>query len=255
MLPINKLQSYMEQNIINNYTQAAALAKQEADKYKKLANTYSLLRLGIFGLMIFSVYLTITQDNFSIMAVAFVVLLAAFAWLVGRQGEYERQRNYYLDLERINLNEVNSLQSNSNLYNNGQRYSNEKHFYSSDLDIFGNASLYNLINRTATSTGNDKLAEWLNTPADKPTVLSRQQAVQEIAANNDWKVNTQTKLLFATKEDTDQMKRLFVYLSTPLELPGEQWLKTYIKIAPFLLFGILLAGVFLYPVFKLVAIA
>ncbi|MES2268216.1 MAG: DNA mismatch repair protein MutS [Bacteroidota bacterium] len=245
----------MEQDIINNYTQAAALAKQEADKYKKLANTYSLLRLGIFGLMILAVYLTIVQDNFSIMAVAFVVLLAAFAWLVSRQAEYERQRNYYLDLERINLNEINSLQSNTNLYNNGQQYSSEKHFYTSDLDIFGNASLFNLINRAATSAGNNKLAAWLSAPANKPTVLLRQEAVKEIAANNNWKVNTQTKLLFATKEDTDQMKRLFVYLGTPLELPGEKWLSAYIKVAPYLLLGTVLAGMFLYPVFKLVAIA
>jgi uncharacterized membrane protein (DUF106 family) len=113
-----KLQKYLlkpvEQAIINNYTEAAALAKQEANKYKELANTYSLLRLGIFGLMIFAIYLTIVQDNFTIMAVGFVILLAAFAWLVSRQGEYERQRDYYLDLERINLNEINSLQSNTN---------------------------------------------------------------------------------------------------------------------------------------------
>jgi hypothetical protein len=244
----------VQQDIISNYTRAAELAKQEANKYKNLANTYSLLRLGIFGLMIFSVYLTIAQDNFTIMAIGFVVLLAGFAWLVARQGEYERQRNYYLDLERINLNEINSLQSNINLYSNGKQYSNEKHFYSSDLDIFGNASLYNLINRAATSTGNNKLAAWLNAPADKPTILSRQEAVREIAANNNWKVNTQTKLLFATKEDTDQMKRLFVYLGTPLELSGEKWLSVYIKIAPYLLLCTLLAGIFLFPFFVLVAV-
>ncbi|RYU90798.1 DNA mismatch repair protein MutS [Mucilaginibacter terrigena] len=245
----------MEQDIINNYMQAAALAKQEADKYKGLANYYSLLRLGVFALMIYVIYLTIAQDNFTIMAVGFVVLLAGFAWLVARQGEYERQRDYYLDLEKINLNEINSLQSNTNLYNNGQRYSNEKHFYSSDLDIFGNASLFQLINRAATSAGNDKLAAWLNAPADKPTVLSRQEAFKEVAANNDWKVNTQTKLLFATKEDTDQMKRLFIYLGIPLELSGEKWLSPYIKIAPYLLLATILAGIFLHPVFVFIAVA
>jgi hypothetical protein len=245
----------VQEDIISNYTRAAELAKQEADKYKKLANTYSLLRLAIFGLMIFSVYLTIRQDNFTIMAIGFVVLLAGFAWLVARQGEYERQRNYYLGLERINLNEINSLQSHTNLYSNGQQYYNEKHFYTSDLDIFGSASLFNLINRAATSAGNDKLAAWLNAPANKPTILARQEAAQEIAAKNDWKVNTQTKLLFAGKEDADQMKRLFVFLSTPLQLSGERWLSAYIKIAPYLLFGMLLAGVFLSSVFTLGAIA
>ncbi|WP_454803876.1 MutS-related protein [Mucilaginibacter phyllosphaerae] len=243
----------MQQTIIDNYTQAAALAGQEADKYKRLANTYSLFRLGIFGLMIFAIYFTIAQDNFTIMAVGFVLLLAAFAWLVGRQGEYERQRDYYLDLERINLNEITSLQSNTNLYNNGQRYSNEKHFYSSDLDIFGNASLFNLINRAATSTGNDKLAAWLNAPADKPTILLRQQAVKEIAGKNDWKKELQTLLLFSNDGDINRLTNLFKYIHLPLNLNGEKWLSKYAKIAPWLLLGAI-AIAFFYPIAKIAAI-
>ncbi|MBK0380544.1 MutS-related protein [Mucilaginibacter segetis] len=244
----------MEQDILNNYKQAAEAAANEAEKYKKLANTYSLLRLGIFGLMIFAIYLTITRDTFTIMAVAFVVLLFGFAWLVSRQSGYESQRDYYLDLQKINENEIAGLTNGGNLYDNGQDYSNDKHFYTSDLDVFGNNSLFHLINRAATSAGNDKLAAWLNAPADKDTILLRQEAVEEISAKNDWKVNTQTKLLFANKEDTDQMKRLFIYLSMPLNLPGEKWLSIYIKIAPYLLFGVLIVSAF-YPVFTLVATA
>ncbi|WP_158557176.1 MutS-related protein [Mucilaginibacter conchicola] len=245
----------MQQTIIANYEDAAAKAKQQADHYKKEANTYSLLRLGVFALMIFVVYLTVQQDNFVVLGVGVIILLAAFTALVAQQGKYERLRDYYLDLERVNLNELDSINTQGNLYNNGQRYGNEKHFYTSDLDIFGNASLYNLINRTATSAGNDKLAAWLSAPADKSTILQRQDAVKEIAANNDWKVNTQTKLLFAGKEDIDQTKRLFIYLGTPLHLSGEKWLSIYIKIAPFLLLAMVLAGSFLSPVFILVAIA
>lgn len=243
----------VQQTIIDNYTQAAALAGQEADKYKRLANTYSLFRLGIFGLMIFAIYFTIAQDNFTIMAVGFVLLLGAFAWLVGRQGNYERQRDYYLDLERINLNEITSLQSNINLYNNGQRYSNEKHFYSSDLDIFGNASLFNLVNRAATSTGNDKLAAWLNAPADKPTILLRQQAVKEIAGKNDWKKELQTLLLFSNDGDINRLTNLFKYIHLPLNLNGEKWLSKYAKIAPWLLLGAI-AIAFFYPIAKIAAI-
>lgn len=244
----------MQQTIIANYQEAANKARQQADHYKQQANTYSLLRLGIFAIMILVVYITVQQDSFVVLGVGIVILLAAFAALVAQQGKYERLRDYHLDLERINLNEINSLQNSTNLYDNGQKYNNEKHFYTSDLDIFGNASLYNLINRAATSAGNDKLAGWLSTPADKTTILVRQEAVQEIAANNDWKVNTQTKLLFAANEDADQMKRLFIYLSTPLHLSGEKWLSIYIKVAPYLLFGMLLAGAFLSPYFILIAL-
>jgi DNA mismatch repair ATPase MutS len=247
-----KLQKYLlkpvEQAIINNYTEAAALAKQEANKYKELANTYSLLRLGIFGLMIFAVYLTIVQDNFTIMAIAFIALLAAFAWLVSRQGEYERQRDYYLDLERINLNEINSLQSNTNLYSNGQQYSNEKHFYSSDLDIFGNASLFQLINRAATSTGSNKLAAWLNAPSDKPTILLRQEAIKELAIKNEWKKELQTLLLFSNDGDVNRLNNLFKYLHLPLNLSGEKWLAKYAKVAPYILLAAIVAAYFYPPV-------
>jgi glycerol uptake facilitator-like aquaporin len=243
----------MEQDIINTYEQAAALAKQQADKYKKLANTYSLLRLGIFGVMIFAVYLTIEQDNFTIMAVGFILLILGFVWLVKRQSYYEAQRDYYLDLQKINLNEIGSILNNINLYDNGSRFNNEKHFYTSDLDIFGPASLFQLLNRAATSAGNKKLFTWLTAPAPKNEILLRQEAIDEISAQNNWKVNTQTKLLFASKEDTDQMKRLFIYLGIPMELSGEKWLGTYIKIAPYLLSGTIIAG-FFNPAFTIAAI-
>jgi DNA mismatch repair ATPase MutS len=243
----------MEQDIINNYTQAAALAKQEADKFRKLANTYSLLRLGIFALMVFAIYLTITQDTFTIMAIGFVALLIGFAWLVSRQGKYERQRDYYLDLQRINENEISSVQSNTNLYDNGQRFNNEKHFYSSDLDIFGNASLFQLINRAATSAGNNKLANWLDAPADKQTILLRQQAVKELSTKNEWKKELQTLLLFARNEDLNQLKSLFKYLHMPLNLPGEKWLGAYAKVAPYILLIAIIAAWF-YPPVKGIAI-
>lgn len=243
----------METDLIAHYTLAAQQAKQTADKFKKLANTYSLLRLGLFALMIVAIYLTIAQDTFTIMAAGFVLLLAGFAWLVSKQGEYERQRNYYLDLQRINENEISSLQSNTNLYNNGQRFANEKHFYTSDLDIFGPASLYQLINRAATSAGNAKLAGWLDAPAQKTTILLRQQAVNELSDKNEWKKELQALLFFAKDEDQNRLQNLLKYLNTPLNLPGEKWLAVYAKVAPYLLIIAITTAVF-YPPVKSVAI-
>lgn len=243
----------MEQDILNDYTTAAAAAAQEASKYRKQANTYSLLRLGIFGLMIFSVYLTIAQDNFSIMAVAFIALLLAFAWLVARQGEYERQRDYYLDLQKINENEISSIGNGPNLYSNGQDFANEKHFYTSDLDIFGPASLFQLVNRSATSTGNYKLASWLKAPADRATILLRQDGVKEITGKNEWKKELQALLLFANGDDANRLTNLFKFLHIPLDLPAEKTWATYARIAPWLL-GALIIGALFFPVAKGIAI-
>src|ERR1700757_1795361 len=131
----------MEQAILNDYQQRASLAQQEVNKYKTLVNTYSFLRLSIFVLLAVAVYIGAVNDTFTIVAIAFIVLVLFFAWLVSKQSGFERQLKYFLDLKQINENETGSIVSYANLYDNGSPFASEKHYYSSDLDIFGNASL------------------------------------------------------------------------------------------------------------------
>jgi DNA mismatch repair ATPase MutS len=241
------------EDIINSYQSHASAAADEASRYKKLADKYSLMRLAVFFLMALSVYLGIQVNDFSVIAVCFVILLLCFAWLVQRQSIYEQKRKYYADLERVNNNEITSMLDRSNIYNNGARYGNEKHYYTSDLDIFGNASLFSLINRTATSVGNNKLAAWLSAPADRDTILLRQQSADEIAAKDQWKVELQTLLLFANGTDINRFQQLFNYLKSPLNIPGEKALSKYITVAPILL-SVAIVGAFFNPVFQLLTL-
>ncbi|MDB5112854.1 MAG: mutS 5 [Mucilaginibacter sp.] len=243
----------MEQDIINDYQQRASLAQQEANKYKKLANTYSLMRLSVFALFAIAVYFAATHDNFTIIAIATVVLVFCFAWLVSRQGRFEQQMKYFMDLKQINENEIGSILNYSNLYDNGTKFSSEKHYYSSDLDIFGKASLFQLINRAATTPGNTKLAAWLSAPAQKETIVLRQEAIKELAQKKDWKLATQTSLLFAKTANVNQLQQLFNYLHMPLNFPGESWLAKYAKASPVLLLIIIVLA-FFFPVAKSIAV-
>jgi DNA mismatch repair ATPase MutS len=243
----------MEQTIINDYTQKANLARQEAHRFKKLANTYSLARLIIFALIVLATGLAVKYDNFTILAVAFVLLVFAFMWLVSRQGIFDRQKEYFQNLEKVYENEISSITSHANIYDNGQRFADDKHYYSADLDIFGPASLFQLINRAATSTGNLKLAAWLDAPAGKEEVLLRQQAVKEITQKGDWNAELQARLVFAIKADADQLPNLFKYMGVPVDMPGEKWLNIYAKIAPFLLLAAIIAAIF-YPRIQFLAI-
>ncbi|MDB4926927.1 DNA mismatch repair protein MutS [Mucilaginibacter sp.] len=243
----------MEQDIIDYYKNNAQLAQQEADKFKNLADTYSLMRLSIFVMMVVSIYFGVKEDDFTIVAVTFAILICGFAWLVSRQSVYERKMKYFKDLKLINENEIASILSRDNLYDNGAKFANEKHFYTADLDIFGNASLFQLMNRAATGPGNAKLAAWLSAPAKKEIILDRQEAVKEIANKNQWKLEAQNLLLFANKTDANQLQGLFNYLHTPLDLPREKLLINYIRIAPYLLAAAFIAGYFM-PVFTLAGI-
>lgn len=62
----------------------------------------------------------------------------------------------------------------------GQRYLDLSHEYAADLDLFGRGSLYELLCTARTQAGQDVLARWLLNPADRPTIIERQQAIKEL---------------------------------------------------------------------------
>jgi DNA mismatch repair ATPase MutS len=243
----------MEQNILNDYTQRISIADAQVSKYKKLINTYSFLRLGLMALLFVMVFIGSTQNNFTLIGVTTILVLFCFVWLVSKQSGFEDEKKYFENLAKINKNEINSIQQHTNMYDDGAAFINDKHFYSADLDIFGNASLHQLINRSATQAGNQKLGEWLNAPAGKEAVLSRQNAVKEIAAKQDWKVDIQARLLFANSKDAIQLNSLFAYLRLPLIIKGENWLKSYIRVAPWLLTAAII-GSFYFSLITFIAI-
>jgi DNA mismatch repair ATPase MutS len=236
----------MEQDILNDYQQRVQTAQQETDKNEKLANKYSLQRLIVFAVFIFSIYLSVVTDDIVIFIVGLIISVIGFSWLVSQQNKYDDLKKYHGDLKKINENEITNITTHENIYNDGTAFVNEKHFYTADLDIFGLGSLFRFINRSATTPGIYKLAGWLNAPADKETILSRQAAVKELASKTEWKLNFQTRLLFAIKQPSNQIKNLLTYLKTPVEIKDEQLLWVYSFIAPFLVLALLILSIF-YP--------
>lgn len=234
----------MDQDIIADYNKRIAEAQEQIDKYKKLVDTYSLTRLGVFLLFILMTVMSAVWVNYVVLSLSGFAFILVFGWLVSEQNAYEAQLLFFQNLKKVNENEVGSITSRSNIYYNGDGFNSEKHYYTSDLDIFGPGSLYQLVNRSATTPGNAKLAAWLNAPSQKQIILDRQKAVEELAGKKDWKLNLQASLLFAVKQDKDQLNRLFAYLKLPVVIPHEKLLSVYIKIAPVAILLSIIAAVF-----------
>jgi hypothetical protein len=237
----------MTPDIISDYQNRIAGATQQADNYKKLSENYSLLRLVVFGLFILSVIVAVTINEIIVIIVSAIVLSLCFAWLVNRQSRFDALKNYFLDIRKVNENEINSINGRENIYPDGSWFASDKHFYTSDLDIFGSGSLFQLMNRAATWPGIVKLAGWLNAPTTKETILLRQQAVDEIAQKNDWKIHTQANLVFALKHEKNEIEKLLEYLKMPVELDKQAWLTIYARIAPYILLAIIVVSIFYMP--------
>ena len=62
----------------------------------------------------------------------------------------------------------------------GERFSDPHHVNSADLDLFGNASLFQLLSSARTRMGEDTLAGWLLTPSSPDEIKKRHEAVNEL---------------------------------------------------------------------------
>jgi len=105
---------------------------------------------------------------------AFVALMVAHERLL-RQLERQRRAQRFFDrgLARLSGDWPGHGET-------GERYLNPAHPYAPDLDIFGKASLFEMLSTARTHVGEDTLAGWLQKPAPPETVLARQAAVEEL---------------------------------------------------------------------------
>ena len=63
----------------------------------------------------------------------------------------------------------------------GDRFRSDDHPYASDLDLFGQASLFQLVDSTHTRRGEDTLARWLTESTPFEELVERQAAVRELS--------------------------------------------------------------------------
>ncbi|MEO1338298.1 MAG: hypothetical protein AAFV29_21820, partial [Myxococcota bacterium] len=116
--------------------------------------------------------------------------------------------------------------------------------YADDLDLFGPASVFQLLNRTQTNGGRRVLAEWLMTPAGLEEATARQAAVQALAAEPDHR----EALVMAAAGDSAQVIRdeqLLSWAESAQPIPAEGALKALGIILP----ALLLTSIALYALF------
>jgi hypothetical protein len=69
----------------------------------------------------------------------------------------------------------------------GDRFTDDRHLYANDLDLFGCGSLFELLALTRTRAGEDALAGWLKAPAAQTEIRERQQAISELTDSLDFR--------------------------------------------------------------------
>lgn len=185
----------------------------------KVSNRLSVLRLVAF---VFSAVIIVILANEGLVTLLWIVVpicALGFGLIVKRHNQVDHLKRYTTFLKEINEHEVLKLENKLSGFPAGETFLNRNHPYVSDLDIFGQHSLFQLINRTTTEAGHMRLAEWLFSPAAKDVILERQQAVKELSPKLEWRQDFQASGMHFKHTNSDYNKLI-------------DWIEKQIKLLP-----------------------
>lgn len=160
------------------------IIKETNDKLSSVQNKIyriSSVRLVLFIAGIAGVIYFFSSGWLLIVGVILITFVP-FLFLVKYHNKLFNQRDYIEKKREINQQELNALNYDISSFDGGNEYIDSTHLYTYDLDVFGNKSLFQYINRTSTSFGKKTLANWfINHLGDKEKIEERQSVVTELA--------------------------------------------------------------------------
>jgi hypothetical protein len=221
-------------SILSDYQNKEARQSEAIKDLKASLNNISLSRLGLFLFEILIVGLIIYFGFNLVFDLLLLVPVVLFMVQVKKQIRIQRDLAYHEQLHWIFWNELQQLQQRKNGYEDGGIYQDESHPYASDLDIFGEGSLYATINRCNTEEGMDLLAANLSAPNTKLVIERRQEAIQEVKMHIDKTFEFRAELHGHEKHQLAVLKKkIRTQLPHELQFTHNKFLQAYTPAAPF----------------------
>ena len=163
------------------YTAVKQAVLLEQRKTQRLRNGVTTLKIAVFCSMGYFVYLLLARGTgMPLWGVAGAA--AAFTALTVWDGRIVRR----LERQKARIaccdTETDYIAGKTDRLDRGERYADPSHAYSADLDLFGEQSLFQALNRTSFAGADNLLAEWLLTPClSRETIRQRQEAAGALA--------------------------------------------------------------------------
>ncbi len=177
----------MENEITARYEALAQHYQQELEKKKLQLRIISWLRFAFF-ISVIPVIIYLVPVSQLIGWFAVFACLSAFLWLVYQSVKIERLVKYYQNLVVINTNEIRGINRDFSQFDPGTEYIHPEHDFSYDLDLFGENSFFQFLNRTVTLGGKDRLAASIQKSSqDTETIRQKQLAINELSECLDWR--------------------------------------------------------------------
>lgn len=220
----------------------------EIKSLEKQINKNAFLRLGLMIAGAIGIWQLFSFNNIFFVLLAMILLIFLFAFLVFRQAKVDRKLQEAKVFLSINENELNINNRKKNMYDDGQEFEDPKHPYTSDLDIFGPNSLFELVNRCATKDGVAVLQSWMKSPSSKDEITQRQEAVEELKSDPEHLQAFQTKMLFNLGSKINLRSYIYSYFHDKSFQFGNAFYRSYVPLVPWIFLAGILFSIFVFNI-------
>jgi len=215
------------------------------NKLNKQKTILSWSRLALLLAAIYFFYLMLYNKDGIFGFYAFV-LFVIFLVVVNFYIKKQKKVTYHQTLKKINENEIAFL-NDTFTFDSGIEYLNPQHAFSYDLDLFGDKSIFQFLNRTATSLGKNRLAQSLQEIPSSDVIEARQRAIKELADNMEFRQHFQTLAAIAdTSEKENNAIKNWSEIKT--SKPNVVFNALAIVLPVLLLFSIVVSFFNIYPI-------
>src|SRR5665647_421124 len=212
-------------------------------KLSKMLNRISFLRLFIFVISSIILIYLFSSNLLTPILIVFPLSILCFGGSIKYHNKIAFLKKHTAFLKGINESEILREKCNLEEFDTGHKFINQNHPYTSDLDIFGQHSIFQLVNRTTTESGMLRLSEWLSEPAKNDEIHDRQKAIKELSQKLDWRQDFQASGMRFQNNKSDY-KKLLNWVETPVVLLNNR--RIYLAVAIILPVLFLLSSYFFY---------
>lgn len=237
---------------IQFYTVLATESRQRSDTLRKKIYLQGLLRLALFLGSFPVIYALAHHLPWLLVSLLFIVI--GFGLSLKRHNKLADEKESAESLLQIAENELKALQHDFSAFDGAKEKIDPTHSFSFDLDLFGERSLFQQINRTALVAGKERLATMMQYPlTKKEEILDRQQAIAELMKKEELCLQFRVAGMSTTPSGKGERNPMAVPQSA-YSLPNRRFWKLAIWITPLLylvylvlwLYGILPGGLFVF---------
>lgn len=160
---------------------------KELEKVKHKLTALSLARLGVFLMLGVVVIVGLSEARWLLSL--FFPLSFLFIYLILRFNHQKDKQAFLEAVIQIREDKDKRLARKLSSFDPGELFKSKSHPYANDLDLFGEHSLFQLVNHTVNESGKAKLAQWLLAESNPMKAQIRYYAINELSEKADFVEN------------------------------------------------------------------